>query len=428
MKTNIKDLPKSQKEIKVEVSVKEMEKYTQKATKELSKQIKVDGFRPGKAPAEIVKTHIGAPGIYQEATDLAIRETYPQLVDENKLEVIGRPNIEITKTAQGNPLEYKITLTVLPKIQLSDYKKVKGKLEKKKIEEKRINDELEKLRKYKAKFVTTKELSQKGDRLEIDFESTLDGVKFEGGEAKNHSIIIGEAHFVPGFEDNLIGLKEGETKEFKVVFPEKYQKEELAGKNVDFKVKVNLVQKVELPKIDDEFAKALGKFKDLNDLKSKIKEGLEKEEEQKAHGELRKKIIEQIIKDSVMDVPELLIEEELDMMLKEFKNNVEKTGVEFNEYLKKIKTNEKDIIKGWRTNAEDRVKLNLIIYEINKKEKVKINEKDLIERTEQTMKAYENIKEPEKKVNPESVRAYIEETMIKEKIFEMLENFALGKS
>lgn len=428
MKTNIKDLPKSQKEIKVEVSIEEMEKYIQKATKELSKQIRVDGFRPGKAPAEIVKTHIGASGIYQEATDLAIRETYPQLVSENKLEVIGRPNIEITKTAQGNPLEYKIVLTVLPKIKLADYKKVKGKLEKKKIEEKIINDELEKLRKYRAKFITTKEPSQKGDRLEIDFESVLDGEKFEGGEAKNHPLIIGEANFVPGFEDNLIGLKEGETKEFKVVFPKEYQKKELAGKKVNFKVKVNLVQKVELPKIDDELAKAIGKFESLSDLKNKIKEGLEKEEEQKAHGELRKKIIEQIIKDSVMDVPELLVEEELDIMLKEFKNSIERTGVKFDEYLKKIKTSEEDILKGWRKNAEDRVKLNLIIYEINKKEKIKINEKDLTEKTEQTMKAYENVKEPEKKINPEAVREYIRETMIKEKIFEMLEGFAIGKS
>lgn len=427
MKTNIKDLPKSQKEVKVEIPAEEMEKYIKKATEELSKQIKVDGFRPGKAPAEVVKTHIGASGIYQEATDFAIRETYSQLVEEKKLEVIGRPNIEITKMAPGNSFEYKAVLTVLPKIQLSDYKNVKGKLEKKKIEEKRIDGELEKLRKYRAKFITTKEPSQKGDRLEIDFESSLDGVKFEGGEAKNHPLIIGEANFVPGFEDNLIGLKEGETKEFKVVFPEKYQKEELAGKNVDFKVKVNLVQKVELPKIDDEFAKALGKIESLNDLKNKIREGMEKEEEHKARGELRKKIIEQIIKGSEMDVPELLIEEELDLMLKEFKHSIEKTGVKFDDYLKKIKTSEKDILKGWRTNAEDRVKLNLIIYEINKREKIKIDEKDLTEQIEQTMKAYKNVKEPEKKVNPKAVRAYIEETMIKEKIFEMLENFALGK-
>ncbi|MEA2113506.1 MAG: trigger factor [Patescibacteria group bacterium] len=427
MKTNIKDLPKSQKEIKVEVSVEEMKKYIQKATGELSKQIKIDGFRSGKAPAEIVRQHIGDSGIEQEAADLAIRETYPKLIKENNLEAIGRPNIQITKIAPGNPLEYKAVLTVLPDIKLSDYKKIKGKLAKKEIQKKQVEGELEKLRKRRAKFITTKEPCQKGDRLEIDFESALDGAKVENGGGKKYPLIIGESNFVPGFEDNLIGLKEGEEKNFSVIFPEKYPKKELAGKNVDFKVKVNLVQKVELPELNDEFAKSLGQFKDLGDLSGKIKEGLEKEEEQRARGELREKIIGQIIKDSEIDVPELLLEEELALMLKEFKNSIERTGVKFDEYLDKIKASEDDILKGWRESAENRVKLNLIIYEINKKEKVQIDEKDLEKRKEQTLKAFANIKEPEKKPSPEAVREYIKETMIKEKIFEMLESFALGK-
>lgn len=427
MKTDIKDLPKSQKEVKVEISVEEMEKYVQKSTEEISKQIKIDGFRPGKAPAEIVKQHIGEAGIYQEAGDLAVRETYARLIKENKIEAIGRPNIQITKCAPGNPLEYKAVFTVLPEIELSDYGKIRGKLEKKKIEIKQVENELEKLRKYRAKFFTTREPSQKGDRLEIDFESALDSIKIENGGGKKHPLIVGESNFVPGFDDNLIGLKEGEEKKFSVIFPEKHQKKELSGKKVDFEVKVHLVQKVELPKLDDELAKTIGKFKDLNDLKEKIKEGLEKDEEHRARGELREKIVGQIIKDSKMDVPELLLEEELDVMLKEFENSIERTGVKFDEYLKKLKATKEDIRRGWRGNAEDRVKLNLIIYEINKKEKVKIDEKDLKARTEQMLKTYTGVKEVEGKINPEAIREYLKETMIKEKVFEILENIALSK-
>ncbi len=165
----------------------------------------------------------------------------------------------------------------------------------------------------------------------------------------------------------------------------------------------------------------------MNDLREKIKEGLEKEEENRARGEFREKIIGQIIKDSKMDVPELLLEEELDVMLKEFENNIERTGIKLDEYLKKLKATKEDIRKGWRGNAEDRVKLNLIIYEINKREKIKIDEKDLKARTEQILKAYADAKEAEKKIDPEAVREHVREIIIKEKVFEMLENIALGK-
>ncbi|MBU4030545.1 trigger factor [Patescibacteria group bacterium] len=422
MKTQIKDLPKSQKEIEVEISAEKMEGYTQKALSEISKQIKVDGFRPGKTPADIVKQHIGEMGVCQEAGEIAIRETYPQVLKENNLEVIGSPEIAITKIAPGNPLEYKAVVTVLPEVKLSDYKKIKFKLEKVKIKDKQVDGELEKLRKQKAKFITTKEASQKGDRLEIDFDASLNGEKVENGGGKKHPLIIGESRFVPGFEDNLIGLKEGEEKEFSVVFPEKYQSEKLEGKKVDFRVKVCLVQKVELPKIDDEFAKSFGEFKDLESLKKDIKKWLEREAETKARGELREKIIGQVIKESEMDVPELLLEEELNLMMKELQNSVERTGIKFDDYLKKTKANKDEIRKGWHQNAENRVKFNLIIREINKLEKIKVDEKALEEQAEQMLKAYANNPDLAEKVNPEAVREYIRETMIKEKIFQILES------
>jgi len=422
MKTQIKDLPKSQKEIEVEISAEKMEGYTQKALSEISKQIKVDGFRPGKTPADIVKQHIGEMGVCQEAGEIAIRETYPQVLKENNLEVIGSPEIAITKIAPGNPLEYKAVVTVLPEVKLPDYKKIKFKLEKVKIKDKQVDGELEKLRKQKAKFITTKEASQKGDRLEIDFDASLNGEKVENGGGKKHPLIIGESRFVPGFEDNLIGLKEGEEKEFSVVFPEKYQSEKLEGKKVDFRVKVCLVQKVELPKIDDEFAKSFGEFKDLESLKKDIKKWLEREAETKARGELREKIIGQVIKESEMDVPELLLEEELNLMMKELQNSVERTGIKFDDYLKKTKANKDEIRKGWHQNAENRVKFNLIIREINKLEKVEVDEKELEEQAEQMLKAYANNPDLAEKVNPEAVREYIRETMIKEKIFQILES------
>lgn len=423
MKTIIKDLPKSQKEIEVEVSVEEMRNYVEQTVKKISREIKIDGFRPGKIPAEVIEQRIGKTEIYQEAGELAINKTYSKIIKENKLEVIGQPKVDVTKIASGNPLEYKIVLTVLPQVKLGDYTKIKGKLKKEEIKNERVESELKKIQKSRAKFITTKEPSAKGDRVEIDFESRLGGVKIEGGESKNHPLIIGENKFVPGFEENLIGLKENEEKKFNVVFPNDYYKKELAGKNIDFKVKMKLVQKVELPKLDDKFAQKLGNFSSLENLRASVKEGLEIEEENKARDELREKIVDQILANSEMEVPDLLVEHELDSMVGEMENNVVRTGIEFEKYLENLKITRDSLRQGWREKAKRKVKLNLVMREINKKEKIKIDEEKIKERIDLMLKSYSN-QEELKKIDPRRFREYVEEIMIKEKIFKMLEEIA----
>jgi len=423
MKTIIKDLPKSQKEIEVEVSVEEMKNYVEQTVKKISREIKIDGFRPGKIPAEVIEQRIGKTEIYQGAGELAINKTYSKIIKENKLEVIGQPKVDVTKIASGNPLEYKIVLTVLPQVKLGDYTKIKGKLKKEEIKNERVESELKKIQKSRAKFITTKEPSAKGDRVEIDFESRLGGVKIEGGESKNHPLIIGENKFVPGFEENLIGLKENEEKKFNVVFPDDYYKKELAGKNIDFKVKMKLVQKVELPKLDDKFAQKLGNFSSLENLRASVKEGLEIEEENKARDELREKIVDQILANSEMEVPDLLVEHELDSMVGEMENNVVRTGIEFEKYLENLKITRDSLRQGWREKAKRKVKLNLVMREINKKEKIKIDEEKIKERIDLMLKSYSN-QEELKKIDPRRFREYVEEIMIKEKIFKMLEEIA----
>ena len=423
MKTIIKDLPKSQKEIEVEVSVEEMRNYVEQTVKKISREIKIDGFRPGKIPAEVIEQRIGKTEIYQGAGELAINKTYSKIIKENKLEVIGQPKVDVTKIASGNPLEYKIVLTVLPQVKLGDYTKIKGKLKKEEIKNERVESELKKIQKSRAKFITTKEPSAKGDRVEIDFESRLGGVKIEGGESKNHPLIIGENKFVPGFEENLIGLKENEEKKFNVVFPNDYYKKELAGKNIDFKVKIKLVQKVELPKLDDKFAQKLGNFSSLENLRASVKEGLEIEEENKARDELREKIVDQILANSEMEVPDLLVEHELDSMVGEMENNVIRTGIEFEKYLENLKITRDSLRQGWREKAKRKVKLNLVMREINKKEKIKIDEEKIKERIDLMLKSYSN-QEELKKIDPRRFREYVEEIMIKEKIFKMLEEIA----
>ena len=337
METNIKDLPKSQKELTIEIPVEEMEKYVNKALDKMSKIVKADGFRQGKVPKDIARKKLGEPAVFEEAVHIAIETTYLETIKENKLNPIGQPKADITKSAMGNPLEYKIIITIMPEVTLSDYRKVSGKIEKIRIEDGRVEKELEKIQKKRANYITKNEPAEKNDRVEIDFVSRVGGVKIEGGESKNHPLIIGQGMFIPGFEDNLIGTKKDDIKEFSLVFPKDY-KPELAGKNVDFKVEIKIVQKVELPEINDKFAKSLGNFEDLNSLKKNIKEGITAEGENKAKEEFKNRLIDQVSEKAIVEIPDILIDSEIENMMNEFRNNVSQSGIKFEEYLKNVNT------------------------------------------------------------------------------------------
>ena len=423
MKSEIKDLEKSQKEISVEISVEEMEKYMDKALEKLSKNVKADGFRAGKVPKDVAKKQLGELAIFEEASHVAIEKSYLEVIEENKLSPIGHPKAEITKTAIGNPLEYKIIVSVIPEVKLGDYSKVSGKIEIKEIEKGKVEKELEMIQKKRAKYITKDTKAEKGDRVEIDFETRVGGVKIEGGESKNHPLIIGEGKFIPGFEENLVGMSKDDIKEFSVIFPEEYKKE-LAGKNADFKVEVKIIQKVELDELNDEFAKSLGKFESLNSLKKSIKDGMMAENENKAKEELKNKLIDQVSEKSTIDIPDVLIDSELDNILKEFENNVTYSGNKFEDYLVSVNTNVEKLKVEWREMAEKRVKTGLVMREISNKEEIKIEDNAIEERVNETLKHYPNEEEVRKNMDIERYKNYIAGIMMNEKVFEVLENIA----
>jgi trigger factor len=423
MKTEIKNLPKSQKEIIVEISAEEMEKYKDKALSKLSKNVRADGFRDRKVPKDIAQKQIGDGAIFEEATHMAIESSYLETIEKNKLETIGQPKADITKVAPGNPLEYKIVITVMPEIKLGDYKKVSGKIEARKIEDSRIDKEIETLQKKRASYITKDESAQKGDRVEIDFETRVGGVKLEGGESKNHPLVLGQGHFIAGFEDNLVGMKASEVKEFNLMFPENYKKE-LAGKKAYFKVEIKLVQKVNLPELNDEFAKSLGKFESLDNLKNSIKDGLAHEEEYRAREELRTKLINQVLERTTVEIPDLLIDFEIEHMLNEFKNNITYSGIEFEEYLKNVNTNIEKLKTEWRILAEKRVKTGLVMREISLKEEMKISDDEIEKRANETLKHYPNGEEVRKNIDIEKFKDHVASVMMNEKVFELLEKIA----
>ena len=424
MKTQIKNLPKSQKEISVEIPMEEMEKHTDKAINKLSSAHKFDGFRQGKAPKDVVRQQLGEFTIFEEATRIAVESSYLEILKENKLNPLGQPKAEITKAAPGNQFEYKIIISVMPEIKLWNYQEVSGKMEVKEIKDEMVEQEIKTLQKKKAVHITKNEPANKGDRVEINFESRVGGVKIEGGESKNHPLTIGGNKFVPGFEENLIGMKKDDVKEFSLVFPKDYHKKELAEKNASFKVTMNIVQKVELPEINDNFAKGIGKFKDLNELKKGIKEGMIMEEKNRAGEEYRNKLISDIAEKSTVEIPEILIESELENMVNEFKNNITQTGMVFEEYLKNINTNLEKLKGEWKETAEKRVKTGLAIREISIKEEIRVENDEIEKRVNRTLKLYPNEEEIKKNLNMEKFKERIASTLVNEKVFEILEKIA----
>jgi len=424
----MKKLPKSQVSFELVVLWEIWKKYLDQAAEELSKEIKISGFRPGKAPRNLVEQKIGKAAVLNEAAERAVKKSYIDYILKEKIEAIGSPKIEIKEIKEGKDLKFDVNVSVMPEIKVNDeYKKGIKKINEefakkdKEVEEKEVDLEVEKIANSRVKLVTVRREVKNNDSVEIDFEVLVGGVPIENGTSKNHPLIIGKGVFIPGFEENLIGMKEGEEKKFELAFPESYHKKDLAGKLATFKVKMNLVQERQTPGINDDFAKSLGKFSDLAALRKSIKEGLAHEKEHKLKEERRTKFIEEIIKNSNTDLPDIIIEEELEKMIQEFEYQISSMGMTIDQYLKNIKKEKEDLKKDWKPQAEKRVVSALALQQIVKDENIKVDSKEIEAEINKTVQYYKNVKDIEKNLDMERLYNYSKGVLENEKVFEMLE-------
>jgi len=425
MKVDIKKLPKSEAELTVEVSNYELKPFLTNAAARMSKGMKISGFRPGKAPYDIVKKQVGEAQIYQEAVEDVVKKTFPKAVLDHKLKTVGQPKIEIEKLAPGNPLVYKAKVALLPDITLGDYKNVKAKKEEVKLEKKEIDEALKKLQQMRGKEISVDRAAKKGDKVEVDFDVYVDKVPIEGGSSKKHPLVIGQNSFIPGFEENLIGLTKNKVKEFKLRFPKDYHKKDLAGKEAEFKVKMQAVYKIELPKLNDEFAKTLGKFKNFAELQKNIEENLKKEKKAQAERKFESKILKDIIKNSKFaEIPDLLINSELDKMLKEMEQNIARQGLKFDDYLKSIKKSKEDLKKELKPQAEQRIKTALVMQHIAQKENIEASDKEVEEEIKKAKEQYKDNQEVVKQLESPEYKMYLKNFLTSKKTMEFLKNLA----
>ena len=426
--SEIKKLKDSQVEFEITLPWKEWEKYLDLAAKEASEEIKIDGFRPGKAPRKIVEQKVGLGVLLNGAADRAIQKSYVDFVTKNKLEVIGSPEVKIGKLEEGQDLQYSVKVSVIPEVEISEkYKKdikvinEEYKDKKAEVKEEELQKELEKLANSRVKLVTVLREAKKDDSVEIDFSVLVNNVPIENGTSKNHPMVIGKGMFIPGFEENLIGMREGEEKEFELEFPKDYHKKDLSGKLAKFKVKMNLVQERQLPEINDEFAKSLGQFENLEALKKNMREGMEHEAGHKLEEEKRGKYVEKIIEHAKMELPEILITEETKQMLQEFEYQIQGMGMDLDTYLGQLKKDRSELSKDWKPEAEKRVKSALVLKEIVKLEEIRVEAKEIEAEMNKTMAYYKNVKDMEKNIDMTRLYNYTKGILENAKVFEMLE-------
>ncbi len=424
MKFSIKRLPKSQIEISVEIPSESFDKYFNEAILELVKNREVKGFREGKVPKELVESKLDRNRILKTAAQAAIKESYKkivgQLADKDKLEVISQPEVEILKLALGNPFIFKCKSSVLPEINLPDYKKIASQVKRNKVSivEQEIEDSLILLQKSRAKFTSLQRPAQEKDFIEIEYESP----QVNSSKKITDKFVLGKGRFIPGFEEKLIGMKVDEEKEFSLFFPKDSFKKDLAGKEINFKVKLLSIQKMELLEINDDFARDL-KFDNLASLKENVREGLRKEKEREETQRLHNEILERITQQTKFEIPEVLIEFEKDRLFRDLKERINQNlQISFEDYLTSIKQSEEEFKNSFLKEAGKRVKNFLILKEIGKKEKITVTEEEIKEQLNEVLKNYQ--KSEIEKVDIFGLKKYIKEVICNGKVLQKLENFS----
>ncbi|HML34844.1 trigger factor [Sporomusa sphaeroides] len=364
--------------LNLEVPQAEVAKALEKAYRKLANQVNIPGFRKGKAPRKVIEMRIGKEALLDEAFEILAPEAYGKALAEQEIDPVGRPEIEVVTLAEDQPLVFKATVVKKPEVTLGQYKELAIEKTVAEVTEADIDSEIEKNRSRNAKMVVVEDAELKqGDLAIIDFKGFIDGVPFEGGEGKSYPLEIGSGSFIPGFEDQLVGAKSGEEREVKVSFPEDYFVAELAGKEAAFTVNIHDIKRKELPELDDEFAKETSEFDTLAELKADIKNRLEQAAEAKAEREFRTAAIKTAVDNASLDVPKVMIENQIDTMIQDFDINLQQRGMKLDKYLEYTKMDMAALRNNYRDSALYNVKTDLVLEAIVKAEGLTANPEEM---------------------------------------------------
>lgn len=390
MSLQVEKLENNTAKLTIEVPAEEFDKAIQAAYQKNKNKFNVPGFRKGKVPYAMVEKMYGAGVFYEEAANELIPDAYANAAAESELEIVARPEINVTQIEKGKPFVFEAEVTLKPEIKLGKYKGVKVEAMDTTVTDEDVAAELDKVKEQNARLVAADDKAvEDGDQTTIDFEGFVDGVAFEGGKGEDYPLTIGSHSFIDTFEEQLIGKKVGEEVEVNVTFPEQYQAEELAGKPAIFKVTIKEIKVKEYPELDDDFAQDVSEFDTLDEYKADIKKNLEEKKAQEAEADKESKVIEAIVNDSEMDIPEKMIEAQSQQMVEEFAQNIAMQGISFDQYMQFTGTTVDQLTEQVKPQAEARVQSSLVLEAIVKAEKIEASDEEFDEEIKRMAERYQ---------------------------------------
>ena len=405
---SVEKLEKSQVAVTVEVTAEEFEAAVQKAYLKMRNKISVPGFRPGKAPRKMIEKLYGEGVFYSDAVDAALPDAYTQAIGSSGLDVVGYPEVEIVDDQIGKDgFTFKATVAVYPEVELGQYKGVSAVKEEVKVTADDVKERLNEMAERNSRLVSVDRKAKKGDIAVIDFEGFDNGEAFEGGKGENYELELGSGSFVPGFEDQVIGMKAGDEKDLDITFPEDYHKD-LAGKKVVFHVKAKEIKCKELPKLDDDFAKDVSEYDTLKELKDSIKREITEQREQAAKFAVESSLMEKVAEGIECDIPDAMVEEQCARFLDDFKQRLQAQGIPYDQYCKMTGMDEKKFMEDGKEPALRQVRMDLAVNAIIKEENLDATDEEVEKQYSDLAEKYSmDINELKKYLDEMSVRAQI---------------------
>lgn len=377
MKSTFISREKNEISFKMEVTAEDFEGAVDKSYKKNKEKYVVDGFRKGKAPRKIIEAKYGQEVFMEEAINDLFAEGYPKALDELNINPVSRPTVDFDKVEAGKGFEVRVKVTVAPEFSVKDYKGVKVTKSEIKVNDEDIETELNALQKRNARMIIADRPAKEGDTVLIDYAGFVGEEQFEGGTAERQPLTLGSKTFIPGFEEQLTGVTAGEERDVKVVFPEDYHAKDLAGKEAVFKCKVHEIKETELPEINDDFAKDVSEFDTLDELKNSIKEKLEKNAKDRAEYETKNAVLEKVYEANEIEIPDVMVENQIDDMLQEFDQQLRYQGMDLKKYMEYLNKDEKDFREDFRADAYKKVKTGLLVEAVAKAENIKASEEEI---------------------------------------------------
>ena len=428
MSTTFEKLSSNQVKLNFKADAQTFEKGMKAAYNKLKNRVSIPGFRKGHAPRKVIEMHYGESVFYDEAFDAIFPELYMAAIEEHKIDPVDRPSIDIKDISAKDGVEFECTVYVRPEVELGNYKGLVAEKQVVDVSDDDVSAELERARERVARFVDVTDRAVKlDDQVEIDYKGFVGDNQFEGGTADGAKLTIGSGTFIPGFEDQLIGATIGQELDVNVTFPEEYHAEDLAGKEAVFKVKVNAIQEKEMPDLDDEFAKDVSEFDTLAEYKDDILDRLTKDAQQKADIAFENELIEAVCENAKVDIPEAMIEDQLNSMIRDMETRMRYQGLNMQDFLKYTGQTEQQMRDTYKPEAEERVRTQLVLQAVKEKEGMTATEEEIDQEMQRYADSTKKSLEEFKATLSDNDKEYFADAAAMRKTIEMIKDSAVSE-